>query len=41
VKQLGSAFDSSKSNEEEEGNLKGFNITKKPIRASKQMEEPI
>ncbi|CAK9269771.1 unnamed protein product [Sphagnum jensenii] len=41
VKQLGSTFDSSKSNEEEDGNLKGFNITKKPIRASKQMEEPI
>ncbi|CAK9872536.1 unnamed protein product [Sphagnum jensenii] len=41
VKQLGSTFDSSKSNEEEEGNLKGFNITKKPIGASKQMEEPI
>ncbi|KAH8966139.1 hypothetical protein BDL97_03G008100 [Sphagnum fallax] len=41
VKQLGSTFDSSKSNEEEEGNLKGVNITKKPIRASKRMKEPI
>jgi hypothetical protein len=39
VEQLGSTFDSSKSNEKEKENLKVVNIPKKPIKASKWMEE--
>jgi hypothetical protein len=39
VEQLGSTFDSSKSNEKEKENLEVVNIPKKPIKASKWMEE--
>jgi hypothetical protein len=40
VKQLQSSYNSLKSNEEEKENSKVINIPKKPIKASKQMEEP-
>jgi hypothetical protein len=37
---LGSTFDSLELNEEEEENSKGVNISKKPIKDLKRMEEP-